>query len=198
MTYGNSAGEPASVLWTGSTWQTISGGAAGNGPVLFGVDDTGLVLGWNVSASPYAPFLWKGTSVELSKARREVTGGIQPAGLTASGTIYALDYGDNTSAPQPVAFRPVANTTGDGAAEETAGPLSDADGDSIPDAMEAEVGTSAALADTDGDGWADLFELVFQRNANAAEPFPSLPGGTGLMVLTPHRHPLQRNSAELP
>jgi hypothetical protein len=46
----------------------------------------------------------------------------------------------------------------------------DSDGDRIPDAMEGELGTSAASKDTDGDGYNDYFEATHSEFVSPTEP----------------------------
>jgi hypothetical protein len=180
------------VFLSGSTVEYVEDGAAGADPVLFGVSDDGIVLGWNFAVSaPDGPFLWKGsTSVLLRKARLELET-ISIYGMSASGGHYALDFGDTSEPPQPVALQPAAPATGDGASDE-GGALTDSDKDGIPDAREAAAGTSSATADTDGDGLADLYELLAGRDPATAES-PASPGAAaGLAVHTPQSHPLRR------
>ncbi len=193
-----SSGNEESGMVDVAGWQTISGGAAGFGPLLTAVADDGTVLGWNLTVEPAEPFLWRESAVILNKARPEMEGGIAVTGMAANGTLYGLDYGNYSLPPQPVALPSALPHIGDGAADE-GGSLTDTDRDGIPDAKEAGTGTSAQAADSDGDGWADLWEMVSLRAANYAEPSGTTPGShAGLEVYTPASHALRRPSLPLP
>ncbi len=187
----------AGVLVDAHGWHLISGVVAGSSPVLFGVSDHGVVLGLNDADTPGAYFLWKSIAVDLTKARPDTA--MIPAGLTASGALYGLDFGNGKTAPQPVVFRPLASVLGDGAAGPSARSLTDTDRDGIPDANEAKARTNRMLVDTDGDGSADLWDLVSQPTAGPAEASATSPGPhTGLEVFSPGHHPLARHDAALP
>ena len=192
-------GPDAGVLFDALGWHTISGGAAGPSSVLFGVSDTGVILGLNSAVTSGGYFLWQSIAVSLTKARPEIAAGFVPAGLTASGALYGLDFGKGTTAPQPVVFRPLASVPGDGAAEPSARPLTDSDRDGIPDANERAAGTSATLVDSDGDGSADLWDLISQSTAGPTEASATAPGPhTGLEVFSPGHHPLARHRLAIP
>jgi hypothetical protein len=183
------------VFLAGGTMGYVEGDAAGTDPVLFGVSDDGTVLGWNFAVSaPDEPFLWKdSTSVLLRKARLEMET-ISIYGMSASGGLYALDFGDTSEPPQPVALQPAAPSTGDGAADE-GGTLTDSDSDGIPDGRESAAGTGSTTADSDSDGLGDLWELIAGRDPSAPEVPPVSGTAAGLMVHTPSAHPLRRAAA---
>lgn len=174
-------------------WETINGGVAGSSPSVMGVSDNGMVLGQNNTDQPYELFLWRASAVVLSKARPEVQGGMTVAGLTVGGALYALDYGDNTMPPQPVAFLAAPSSIGDGIADESV-VLTDADSDGIPDSRESFSGTGAASPDSDGDGFADLWELIAGRNPVNSESFPESGDHTGLQIHAPGTHRLNCSS----
>jgi hypothetical protein len=187
-------GSARAVVFNDQGWNIVSGAAAGEHPRLVGIADDGLVLGWDFG-DPNNAFLWKdGCAVLFGIAVPEAGEGFQPAGLTASGCIYGLDFGDFSGMPQPMVLRPCAGSATDAGIAAT-GSMMDRDGDGLADDREALAGLRSDRFDSDGDGWGDLHDLVCRR-PTLTKIAGSKGHAGGLEVFTPRPHPLMPVSGQ--